>query len=222
MTEAGDVARRTGILMCLVGPAGSGKSSLAQRLMMLEKTGMRKSVSVTSRPPRPGEIDGTSYHFVDRDQFERRVKQGEFFEWEEVHGNLYGQLRQPLERAISEAVDVLLDIDIRGAISVKKAFPGNAVVVFLVPPSAAVLKERLLARGAISEAELKRRLETAIGEYSRLLSVWREGSNYVDFLVVNDQFDGTVDALHSILKSERCRLSRLDRVQVGALCSLGT
>jgi guanylate kinase len=142
---------RTGILYCLIGPAGSGKTSLCERLLAEFGDAVRYSTSVTTRAPRPGEIPGKSYHFVTREEFEDARARGEFFEWEEVHGNLYGTRLSTLTDCIKSGIDLLLAIDIRGALKVRESFPFNAVLTFLVPPSVEELIARVTARNQISQ-----------------------------------------------------------------------
>jgi guanylate kinase len=140
------------------------------------------STSVTSRPPRNGEVQGASYHFVTREDFIARRERGEFFEWEETHGNFYGTLRSSLQNGIEGGHDLLFQIDIRGAITMKRHFPDNTVAVFIIPPSFEALRERLITRGAVDAAELDRRFATAHQEYQTLLSLRGEHGK-IDYLL---------------------------------------
>jgi guanylate kinase len=221
-------------LVCLVGPAGGGKTTLAERLIGEEQGSITKSISVTSRPQRPNEVPGKSYHFVSRDEFNTRVQKGLFFEWEEIHGNLYGTLRDSLESAIREGQDLLFDIDIRGARSLEAAFPDSVVIVFIVPPSFSLVTERIRARGDVSTEELNRRLETAREEYRMMYQAFSYGgadgvgmaaggnrkSPGGEYLVVNDTIEYAQSALRSIVSAERVRLQRQNRTAVERLFSI--
>lgn len=199
---------RQSFVLCLVGPAGSGKTSLAKRLLEEPGSNLVKSISATSRDPRQTEVDGKNYIFMSRDDFEAAVKRDEFFEWEEVHGNLYGQLKSSLQSCLDSGTDVVLDIDIRGANSVKAGYPERTVVVFLLPPSKAVLQKRLLARGPMEAKELATRMATAEGELKRLTDAKEQ---VVDYVVINGDFEETLQALWNIVRSERQRLGRINQ-----------
>lgn len=211
--------RRQGMLFCLVGPAGGGKTTLRARMLADFPGEVTASVSVTTRAPRPGETHGKNYFFVSREEFERRRGAGEFYESEEVHGNLYGTLKATLDDAIARGLDLLLDIDIRGALRFKREYPDHAVVVFMVPPTTRQLIERLKARGPVGEAEIKTRLETAREEYRALLDAAADRTK-VDYFVVNDEIEATYALLQSIRSAERARLVRLNRADVGAICRI--
>ena len=218
MNEPVDV-KRQGILFSVVGPAAGGKTTLCRRLLDHFGSTLNYSVSVTSRPKRPGEIEGKSYHFVSRAEFERHIKQGDLFEWEEVHGNLYGTLRNVLMDAVSTGQDLLLAIEVRGALAVKQKLPQNAVNIFVVPPSYAELKARLLGRGAIAEEDFKRRIQTARQEYQTLLEQMA-GPNGFDYFVLNDDLERAVELLKAIVTAERARLSRLSAADVKSICQV--
>lgn len=211
--------RRQGILFCFVGAAASGKTTFCQRLLSDFSGQLAKSISTTSRPPRSGEVPGSSYYFISRGEFEAKVAAGEFFEWEETHGNLYGTLAAPLNEAIASGKDVLLDVDIRGSQTFKARFAKNAVVTFIAPPSSAVLKERLIKRGSVAPAELELRLQTARREYDSVLSLLhRPGA--IDYFVVNDDLEAAYRMIGMIVTSEQARFSRLDPDDLKKICSL--
>lgn len=211
--------KRKGILFCLVGPTGGGKTTFSLRLREEFPTSTRLSISATSRAPRSGEEEGRSYFFMTREQFESKIKAGAFFEWEETHGNLYGTLRETVNDAISKGIDLVLDVDIRGAINFKKHFPAETVVVFLVPPSFKVLQERIDKRGKLGEKELAARFATASREYRQLLETVNEAYT-VDYFIVNDVADESYSTVRGILLAERTRLGRLDVEQVRQICRI--
>lgn len=198
-------SNRSPIFLCLIGPAGAGKSSVAEKLIT-DHPSMRLSISATSREPRAKEKEGVHYYFFSREDFEAQVAKGNFFEWEETHGNLYGTLKKTLEDAITNRYDLLFDVDIRGALNLKKSFPQHTVIVFVVPPSAEELKKRMEARGSATPEEIKKRLDTASGEYKMAKSQ----RDSIDYIVINDSFDGAYKEVVSILISERAKLSRVE------------
>ncbi len=191
-------ARRRGILFVLSAPSGTGKSSLARRLLR-EVEGLEFSISYTTRPRRADETDGREYHFVSRETFERMVAQGEFLEWAEVYGHLYGTGRTATEAALAAGLDLLLDIDTQGARQVCRAGV-ESVGIFVLPPDFATLQARLRARRTEGPEALARRLARAreeAAEYSRY-----------DYVVVNEELDAAVRKLAAIVRAERCRTSR--------------
>jgi guanylate kinase len=211
--------KRKGILFVLIGPSGSGKSTFCSRLVK-DFDDLHYSTSVTSRPPREGEVQGKSYHFVSREEFIARRERGEFFEWEETHGNLYGTLRATLQNGIDGGHDLLFQIDIRGALTMKKHFPDNTVSVFIIPPSFEALRERLVARGPVDPAELERRFATARQEYESLLSLRGEHGK-VDYLLLNQDLEDTYDLMKGIVMAERSRYLRMDGDSVTKFCKVG-
>ncbi|MBF0170262.1 MAG: guanylate kinase [Nitrospinae bacterium] len=194
-------ARRSrGILFVLSAPSGAGKSTVAQRAMDAI-SGFSRSVSTTTRPPRPGEIDGVDYHFVDRPTFERMIGQSAFLEWATVHGNYYGTSVETVRRAVEErGEDLLLVIDVQGAAAVRRAV-GRVVTIFLVPPDLATLARRLAARGDEDAGTVALRLENAKGELAR--------AREFDYLVVNDDLSLAVGEFVAIIMAERCRIDAM-------------
>ncbi len=209
--------KRQGVLLCLVGPAGSGKTTIGQDLLHLEKGTIRQSISVTSRTPRNNEVNGVHYHFVSPEQFKKMAADGDFFEWEEIHGNCYGTPRKPLEETIAGGVDLLLIIDIVGARNVKKAYPKNACIVFVTPLSHRELEKRIASRGGALPDEVKRRLATARDEYERLLQDCR-GEKLVDYLLVNEQVQEASAEFRKMLHAERNKIERISDKDVESLC----
>ena len=187
-----------GLLVVMTAPSGTGKSSVVRALLAREPN-LSFSVSHTTRPPRPGERDGTDYHFVSPSAFEEIRRRGGFVEWAEVHGHLYGTAEGELDGALKRGSDVLLDIDVQGARQVASKFP-DAVTVFLLPPDFATLERRL--RGRRSEPE------EAIAE--RLLTAALEVHEYRAFryLVVNESIEEAAAEIRGILAAERARTER--------------
>jgi guanylate kinase len=195
-------SRRRGILFVVSAPSGAGKTSLTQSA--LGSLGdLSLSVSCTTRPPRVGEVDGRDYFFVDRAEFERRRDGGEFVEWACVFDHSYATPRAPLDAAVAAGRDVLLDVDIQGARSIKRAYPEDAVGIFVVPPSLADLEARLRARGTDSEAQVRRRLDRARLELQAL----GEPGVY-DYRIVNQVLADAAAALRAIVVAERQRNAR--------------
>lgn len=169
---------RTGKLVVIAGPSGVGKGTIVRHIME-NYPGFHLSVSATTRPPRPGEVDGKSYFFVTEEQFGELALAGNMLEWAQVHGkHSYGTPREPVEKALANGLNVLLEIDIQGAFQVNERFP-EAMLIFINPPSFEELRARLDARGTESEQEKQIRLETARSE---LLQAPR-----FDYTVVNDE-----------------------------------
>ena len=188
-----------GILTILSGPSGVGKGTVAKAL--LEKTkDLVCSISATTRLPREGEVNGSSYYFLSTDEFRKKVDRQEFLEWAQIYGNFYGTLRLPVERALSSGKDVLLEIDVQGGIQVKQKFP-QAVLIFLLPPSQDELESRLKKRASETAADLKKRLNWAEGEFECL--------KLYDYAVVNDRVDEVASKIQSIIVAEKCRTWRL-------------
>ncbi len=187
-----------GTLFVVSAPSGAGKGTLIRRLLE-ELDGIVFSVSWTTRAPRPGERDGVDYHFCDETTFREKVRRGEFLEWAEVHGHLYGTERAQVEARLAEGLDVLLDIDVQGAAQVRASgFP--ATFVFILPPSPEVLAERLRGRGTESEESLRLRLADARDEVPR----WRE----FDWLVLNDDLAEATREFVAVFRAVRASRER--------------
>jgi len=188
-----------GLLFIVSAPSGAGKTTVVERLV--ERTAqLRMSRSYTSRAGRHGESDGVDYNFVTRDHFEAMVAAGEFLEWAEVFGNLYGTSAADTEALLAAGEDVVLVIDVQGA----RQLRGRGIVattVFVMPPSAIVLEQRLRGRSSNSEDEIQRRLQVAKEEVASFPEY--------DFIVVNDNIDTAVTRLQSVVFAERARLSRM-------------
>ncbi len=209
MSAAGATpASRRGILFVVSAPSGAGKTTLVKSALDAD-AGLVLSVSCTTRTPRAGEPDGRDYFFVDAADFKGRRDAGEFVEWAEVFDHAYATPRSPLDAAIAAGRDVLLDVDIQGARSIKKAYPADAIGIFVVPPSFAVLEQRLRTRGSDSEAQIQRRLARVREE----ISAAREPGVY-DYLIVNEDRTVAADELRAIITAERTRLGRLPALRL--------
>jgi guanylate kinase len=186
-----------GLLLVLSAPSGAGKTTLAHRFRARHPDAVF-SVSVTTRPPRGAERDGVDYHFVSPARFAELVAEGAFAEWAEVHGQRYGTLRSTVEEALRAGRIALFDIDVQGGAQLGRAFPGDAVTVFIVPPSAAELERRLRGRSTDSEEIIARRLAAARAEIA-------QGAASYEYAVVNDALDSAVSRLEAIAAHERAR-----------------
>lgn len=192
--------RSRGFVIILSAPSGAGKSTLASRLLQ-SLPNMALSVSTTTRQPRPGEVAGHSYHYVDFADFRARVEQGAFLEWAEVFGNCYGTDRANVEPVLARGVDLLLDIDWQGARQVRAALPPESVVsVAIFPPSRQVLQERLSGRGSDDPQVIARRMAQAGEEIAH----WAE----YDYLLINDDLARAHQDLVAIVTAERLRRIR--------------
>ena len=200
----------SGCLFIIAAPSGAGKSSLVNALLARE-TSIQLSISYTSRAPRPGESEGSHYHFVTRGEFEAMVARGEFFEHAVVHGDLKGTARHTVERPLAEGRDVLLEIDYQGARQVRALVP-DCVSVFILPPSRVELERRLRGRGQDAEEVIQRRLVDSRTEIAHLEDF--------DYLLVNDVFERTLDDLLAIVRAERLKRFRQARSQKALIDAL--
>ncbi|MEG3765180.1 guanylate kinase [Alteromonas sp. 14N.309.X.WAT.G.H12] len=194
------MASLLGNLFILSAPSGAGKSSLIKALLEKHDDSstypMQVSVSHTTRAPRPGEVDGVHYHFVSREQFEALIEQGVFFEYAEVFGNYYGTSRVTIEQTLHRGIDVFLDIDWQGARQVKAALP-DACGIFILPPSASVLRERLTRRGQDAGEVIDSRMREAVSEMSHF--------DEFDYVLINDNFATALNELEAIVVAQRQR-----------------
>jgi guanylate kinase len=195
--------RRTGILFVLSAPSGAGKTTLCNALR--QKPEFVWSVSCTTRAPRPGEVDGEDYHFLSREDFDRRVSAGEFLEHAEVHGNRYGTLKGPVLENLAKGVDVLLDIDTRGAANIREC--GDAMIlraladIFIMLPDLEELRRRLLRRGTETEEQVEIRLRNAAVETER----WRD----YRYVIISGSMEENIVNFRAIMRAERQLTARM-------------
>jgi guanylate kinase len=189
------------LLLILSSPSGAGKTTLTHRLLRDFDKAIGFSVSHTTRKPRPNEVDGQDYHFVDEAEFRERVERGDFAEWAAVHSNLYGTAVSEITRAKDAGkMALLFDVDYQGARQIRAKFP-EAIGVFILPPSMAELRRRLESRGTESQEILERRFAKAKVEI--------EHYPFFDYLVVNDDLQQALNELTGIVRAEMCRRTRL-------------
>jgi guanylate kinase len=194
-----DEKSQKGLLIVVSGPSGSGKGTVLSKLFSLRE-GMFYSVSATTRAPRPGEINGQHYYFLTHEEFEHKINDGGMLEHASYCGNYYGTPRSAVEEKCGKGLDVVLEIEVQGAMQVKKACPG-CITVFIAPPSAGELERRLRGRGTESDEVVKKRLETAAGEV-------RSATKY-DYIVVNDDVGAAAKKIDSIVTAEKCKTARI-------------
>ncbi len=183
------------LLIVISGPSGSGKGTLCKALRQVFPD-LAYSVSVTTRPPRPGEVDGVDYIFVTPSEFQRRLQEGKFLEWAQVYENYYGTPKEPVEKWLEEGRDVLLELDVQGALQVRKLYP-EALLIFIAPPSIEELRARIAKRGTDTKEVIKKRLSCAKEEI-------KAAANY-DYIVVNEHQEEALKKLVEIISMEKKR-----------------
>ncbi|HEW91954.1 MAG TPA: guanylate kinase [Thermotogaceae bacterium] len=188
-----------GIFYVISGPSGAGKTTILKEILR-NVDNLTFSVSYTTRPKRPNEREGADYFFVTEEQFKDLIEKDEFVEWALVHGYYYGTSKKFIEMELSKGYDIVLDIDVQGALSIMQKY-SNAVFIFLAPPSFDTLKERLLKRKTESEEDLVKRIEDAKWELSKI--------SMFDYIVINDSIESTVGKIKSIIEAERLRIERI-------------
>lgn len=187
----------SGKLFIISGPSGAGKGTICQKL--LGDTKVELSVSMTTRSPRPGEVDGVNYYFATREDFEKAIAEGGLLEYAEVYGNFYGTPKEKVIEKLSQGIDVVLEIDIQGALNVKTVYP-NGIFIFILPPSMAELRKRITGRGSESEEAINLRLSQTLKEVSYI--------DKYDYCVVNGELEEAVSRVKAIVVAEHSRVSQ--------------
>jgi|SRR3712207_3956727 len=187
-----------GLLIVISGPSGTGKGTVCKELLKREPFWI--SISATTRQPRVGEIDGKSYYFLTKEEFKKKIELKEFLEYAEVYGNFYGTPKDKVMEVLNQGKDVILEIDIQGALKVKENYP-EGVFIFILPPSMEELKNRITNRGTETEESLMTRFKSAYKEINYV-------SKY-NYAVVNDEVVNAVDKIKSIINAEKCRVDRM-------------
>ncbi|SFB26712.1 guanylate kinase [Clostridium frigidicarnis] len=189
---------KKGILIVISGPSGAGKGTICKEL--LKKHNLHLSISATTRTPREGEVHGENYFFLSREEFLNKVEENDFIEYAEVYGNLYGTPKSGVQQMLDDGKDVILEIDIQGALKVKDNV-SDGVFIFILPPSMEELKQRIIKRGSETPESLMTRFKSAYQEINYV-------SKY-NYAVVNDTVESAVEKIESILVAEKCRVDRM-------------
>jgi guanylate kinase len=187
------------MLIVISAPSGCGKSTIV-RAILERVDGLGYSVSATSRPRRSGEVEGKSYYFLSRQEFEQRIRSAAFLEYAEVHGNLYGTLRSEVEKNLARGLDVVMDVDVQGGLQLRRTV-SDTLLIFLAPPSMEVLEKRLRGRASDSEDAIRLRLENA----KREMRFWPQ----YDYVVLNESLEEAIHNVENVIRVERLRTSRL-------------
>ena len=198
MAQITDIARR-GLLLVMSSPSGAGKTTLSRKLLAADKN-ITLSISVTTRSPRPGEVEAKDYYFISKERFAQMRDRKELLEWAEVFGNYYGTPRKAVEDALAKGRDVLFDIDWQGTQQMAQAMEDDLVRVFILPPSADELQNRLISRAQDSSSIVAKRM----AEASREISHWPE----YDYVIVNDEIEDSLAQVMAILRAERLKRRR--------------
>ena len=195
--------KEKGTLVVISGPSGAGKDTIINEVIKKEKINAWVSISMTSRPLRGNEVDGKDYFFVTKEEFEDNIKKGNFLEYAKYNDNYYGTPKNKIEDYLNKGIDVILNIEIQGALQIKELIKDD-LFIFIMPPSMEELKRRLINRGTDSSEKILSRFKTAYQEINDVTKY-----NYV---VVNDDLDKAVDKVEAILISEKCRVDRIEEV----------
>lgn len=194
-----------GTLIVISGPSGAGKGTICKKLLE-NNDNLNLSISMTTRDPREGEVDGINYYFVTKEEFEKRINEGKFLEFATVHnGKYYGTPKDKVEDLLDKEKDVILEIDIQGALEINNLIP-EALFIFIMPPSMKILKDRLIKRGTETKEQLVERFKKAYQEIN-------EVSKY-NYVVINDEVDLAVKKVEAIIMAEKCRVDRIEEVDL--------
>ena len=196
-------SKKTGQLIIISAPSGAGKGSVISGLLERDKKNLWLSVSTTSRQPRTNDISGVTYNFVSKEEFEKLIEEDYFLEYTNYVGNYYGTPKQAIKEKLDQGIDVILEIEIEGAMNIKKLVP-EALFIFIMPPSLKTLVTRLKNRKTDSKDKIIERFHTAYKEINEVTKY-----NYV---VVNDELEEAIDKVESIIKAEKCRVDRIEEV----------
>lgn len=203
--EMGNIMIRTkkrGTLIVISAPSGAGKGTVISNLLEKENN-LWLSVSATSRAPRTNDIEGETYYFYSKEEFENKIKEGYFLEYAEYAGNYYGTPKKIIEEKLNEGIDVILEIEIQGAMQIKNLIP-ESIFIFIMPPTLEELKRRLVGRNTDSKEKIIERFKIAYKEIN-------EVSKY-NYVVVNDEVNNAVRKIQAIIKAEKCRVDRIEEV----------
>ena len=193
--------KKAGTLIVLSGPSGAGKGTICSNLLIGDDS-LNLSISMTTRDPRGSEVDGVDYYFVSKEEFERRIANDEFLEYAQVHGNnYYGTPKDKVEEALKKGEDIILEIDIQGALKVKEKMP-EGIFIFVMPPSMRELRDRLVKRNTETKEKIIERFKNAYKEIN-------EVTKY-NYIVINDEVDLSVNKVKSIILAEKCRVDRIE------------
>jgi guanylate kinase len=188
-----------GLLIVLSGPSGVGKGTVRRALFQMPHHDLVYSVSMTTRPPRQGEVDGVDYYFVDKETFLKRIQENKFLEWAEFVGNYYGTPRDKVEEQLEKGKEVVLEIEVEGALQVRRQMK-EAVFIFLVPPGKQALYDRLIGRGTEPLELVEKRMKKAESEFSL--------AHKYDYIVVNDEVNNAADRIMAIIRAEHAKTER--------------
>jgi guanylate kinase len=189
--------KRRGMLLVVSAPSGAGKTTIVKEVLR-QYPSFGFSVSATTRQKRPGEVDGKDYFFISRDEFQRRIADGELVEFEEIYSNYYGTLKSEVEKALSNGQDIVFDVDVNGGLSIKAKFP-EAVLIFVKPPSAEILRKRLEGRGSETAEQIDRRM-------GRVQMELEKGERF-DYIIINDELKRAVNEVFDIINKKRKEFS---------------
>jgi len=198
----GTMEKERGLLIVLSGPSGVGKGTVRKELFKQPNTNYEYSISVTTRKPREGEVDGVDYFFVSREEFEKMIKEGKLLEYAEFVGNYYGTPLDYVNSTLDAGRDVFLEIEVQGAAQIREKVP-EALFIFLAPPSLSELERRLIERGTESEDVIKQRIETAKEELEMM--------KLYDYVVENDEIQKACEKINAIIMAEHCRRERVEK-----------